>query len=83
VLLSTLLFYFFFTVWFYELGPLNSLGWSGTNRVDQASIELKKSACLCGIKGMRHHVWLLPWFLFFVFFFPGDRVSLAVLELTL
>lgn len=53
VLLPTLLFYLFFTFWLYKLGPLNSLGCPGTYCVDQAGIEPKKSACLCGIKGMR------------------------------
>lgn len=62
VLLPTLLFYLVFTFWFSELGPQNSLGCPGIYCVDQAGIELERQACLYGIKGMRHHVWLLACF---------------------
>ena len=43
-------------------------GWPRTHSVDQAGLELTKSACLClpsaRIQGMRHHARLFSLFLF-------------------
>jgi hypothetical protein len=58
----SLSFFFFFLFWFSRQGFSVSPGYpgTGTHFVDQAGLELQKSACLClclpsaGIKGERH-----------------------------
>jgi hypothetical protein len=75
-------------VLFRDRVSLCSLGCPGTHFVDQASLELRKSTCLCllsaGIKGMCHHcpaktnsfvVFVVVVVLFVCLF--RDRVSLC------
>jgi hypothetical protein len=57
-----------FVLFCWDRVSLCSPGSLGMHSVDQAGLELKRSACLClpsaGIKGVRHRGWISLWSLF-------------------
>jgi hypothetical protein len=59
-------FFFFFFLVFPDRVSLYSPGCPGTHSVDQAGLELRNPPAFlppsAGIKGVRHHAWLLLWF---------------------